>query len=62
MISPTDIPPVETPNRSDIGPLPALLALPMGIAAYFGWRRMKKRPNPKPVYPALSFAVSDVLV
>jgi len=54
--------PVEVPNRSRIGQFSALLALPAGAAAYFAWRRTKKRPNPEPVYPALSLGVSDVLV
>lgn len=40
--------PVEAPSRPRIGQFAALLALPAGIAAYFGWRRMRKRPKSEP--------------
>lgn len=61
----TDAAPDKTPNR--IGHLTALLALPAGIAAYFGWRRMKKRPKSEPpAVPGVNgsdkSAISDVVV
>ncbi|MFB0965265.1 MAG: hypothetical protein QMC36_06340 [Patescibacteria group bacterium] len=59
-------------NATHLGKWAALLAIPAGIAGYFGYRKAKKfRKEPVAqvsevrlgaAYPALTFAASDVLV